>query len=132
MGVERLEDNFFGIPSTVFGSKEWMELEKREYELGPESLLQVIMDKKAWSNEEILWVLKRLIFYYGKKDAFLKKAPPERLMLNMVDVLRSFYVIFDISDPELDENLRSYICRKLTDATWGISSPSRDYLYKIK
>ncbi|MGS0764668.1 hypothetical protein [Syntrophomonas curvata] len=127
-----MEDNFFGIPSTVFGSQEWMELEKNEFELGPEQLLQAITSKKTWSNQEILWVLKRLIYYYGKKDALLKKAPPERLMLNMVDVLRAFYVIFDISDPELDENLRSYVCTKLTDAAWGISSPTREYLYKIK
>lgn len=127
-----MEDNFFGIPSTVFGSKEWMELEKNEFELGPEQLLQAIASKKAWSNQEILWVLKRLIYYYGKKDALLKKAPSERLMVNMVDVLRAFYIIFDISDPDLDENLRSYVCTKLADATWGISSPTREYLYKIK
>lgn len=127
-----MEDNFLGIPSTVFGSKEWMELEKKEFEIGPEQLLREILQQKAWSNVEVLWVLKKLIYYYGKKDVLLKKAPVERLMLNMVDVLRAFYVIFDISDPDLDENLRSYVCTKLADATWGISSPTRDYLYKVK
>ena len=126
-----MEDNIFGIPSTVFGSQEWMELEKKEYELGPEKLMEDIMDRKKWSNEEILWVLKRLIYFYGKKDALLKKAPAERLMTNMVDVLRAFYIVFDISDPELDENLRSYVCTKLIDASWGISLPSRDYLHKV-
>lgn len=127
-----MEDNIFGIPSTVFGSKEWNDIEKREYEVGPEQLLDEIIKQKTWSNVEILWVLKRLIYFYGKKDALLKKAPPERLMTNMMDVLRAFYIVFDIGDPELDENLRSYVCTKLADATWGIGSSTREYLYKIK
>lgn len=125
------DNNIFGIPSTVFGSQEWMDLEKKEYEVGPDKLMEDILSRKTWSNQEILWVLKRLIYFYGKKDALLKKAPAERLMTNMVDVLRAFYIIFDISDPGLDENLCSYVCTKLADATWGISSPSRDYLHKI-
>ena len=127
-----METNIFGIPSTVFGSKEWNDLEKNEYELGPEQLLEEIIKQKTWSNVEILWVLKRLIYFYGKKDALLKKAPPERLMTNMMDVLRAFYIIFDIGDPELDDNLRSYVCTKLADATWGIASSTREYLFKIK
>ena len=127
-----METNIFGIPSTVFGSKEWNDLEKKEYELGPEQLLEEIIKQKTWSNVEILWVLKRLIYFYGKKDALLKKAPPERLMTNMMDVLRAFYIIFDIGDPELDDNLRSYVCTKLADATWGIGSSTREYLFKIK
>jgi hypothetical protein len=127
-----VETNIFGLPSTVFGSKEWNDLEKKEYELGPEQLLEEIIKKKSWSNVEILWVLKRLIYFYGKKDALLKKAPPERLMTNMMDVLRAFYIVFDIGDPELDENLRSYVCTKLVDATWGIGSSTREYLFKIK
>ncbi len=127
-----MEDNIFGIPATVFGSKEWNDIEKREYEIGPEQLLDEITKQKTWSNVEILWVLKRLIYFYGKKDALLKKAPPERLMTNMMDVLRAFYIVFDIGDPELDENLRSYVCTKLADATWGIGSSTREYLYKIK
>ncbi len=127
-----METNIFGIPSTVFGSKEWNDLEKKEYELGPEQLLEEIIKQKTWSNVEILWVLKRLIYFYGKKDALLKKAPPERLMTNMMDVLRAFYIIFDIGDLELDDNLRSYVCTKLADATWGIGSSTREYLFKIK
>ncbi len=127
-----METNIFGIPSTVFGSKEWNDLEKREYELGPEQLMEEIIKQKTWSNVEILWVLKRLIYFYGKKDALLKKAPPERLMTNMMDVLRAFYIIFDIGDLELDDNLRSYVCTKLADATWGIGSSTREYLFKIK
>jgi len=126
-----LEDNILGLPVTVFGSKEWEDLEKKEYQVGPEQLLEDIIAKKTWSNEEILWVLKRLIYYYGKKDALLKKAPPERLMMNMVDVLRAFYIIFDITAPDLDENLRSYVCTKLKDSTWGVSSLSREYLKKF-
>jgi len=128
----KVETNIFGIPSTVFGSKEWNDLEKKEYELGPEQLLEEIIKQKTWSNVEILWVLKRLIYFYGKKDALLKKAPPERLMTNMMDVLRAFYIIFDIGDLELDDNLRSYVCTKLADATWGIGSSTREYLFKIK
>ncbi len=127
-----MENNIFGIPSTVFGSKEWTDLEQKEYELGPEQLLEEIIKQKTWSNVEILWVLKRLIYFYGKKDALLKKAPPERLMTNMMDVLRAFYIVFDIGDPELDENLRSYVCTKLGDATWGIGSSTREYLFKFK
>lgn len=127
-----MEDNIFGIPATVFGSKEWNDLEKKEYELGPEQLLEEIIKQKTWSNVEILWVLKRLIYFYGKKDALLKKAPPERLMTNMMDVLRAFYIVFDIGDPDLDENLRSYVCTKLADATWGIGASTREYLFKIK
>mgnify|MGYP001447846855 FL=1 len=127
-----METNIFGIPSTVFGSKEWNDLEKKEYELGPEQLMEEIIKQKTWSNVEILWVLKRLIYFYGKKDALLKKAPPERLMTNMMDVLRAFYIIFDIGDLELDDNLRSYVCTKLADATWGIGSSTREYLFKIK
>jgi len=128
----KVETNIFGIPSTVFGSKEWNDLEKKEYELGPEQLMEEIIKQKTWSNVEILWVLKRLIYFYGKKDALLKKAPPERLMTNMMDVLRAFYIIFDIGDLELDDNLRSYVCTKLADATWGIGSSTREYLFKIK
>jgi hypothetical protein len=50
----------------------------------------------------------------------------------MVDILRAFYVILDISNPELDDNMRSYISTKLGDATWGINLRTREYLVKIK
>jgi len=127
-----MQDNILGIPSAVFGSKEWVELEKREYEIGPDNLLDEIIEKKLWSNVEILWVLKRLIFFYGKKDAVLKKAPVDRLFTSMTDILRIFYLMIDTLDPEIDENMLSYICNKLTDSTWGINKRTRDYLYRVK
>ncbi len=127
-----MQDNILGIPSAVFGSKEWVELEKREYEIGPDNLLDEIIKKKLWSNVEILWVLKRLIFFYGKKDAVLKKAPVDRLFTSMTDILRIFYLMIDTLDPEIDENMLSYICNKLTDSTWGINKRTRDYLYRVK
>ncbi len=130
-----MEENIFnslGIPPTIFGTKEWQDIEKKENTLGADMLLAEIIEKKIWSNEEILWVMKRLIFFYGKKDNLLKKAPIERLFMNMVDILRAFYVILDISNPELDDNMRSYISTKLADATWGINLRTREYLVKIK
>jgi hypothetical protein len=126
-----MQDNIIGIPSTVFGSKEWIELEQREYAIGPDSLLDEIIEKKLWSNAEIIWVLKRMIFFYGKKDAALKKIPIDRLFTSMTDILRIFYLIVDITDPELDENMLAYICNKLTDSTWGINKRTRDYLHKM-
>lgn len=126
-----MQDNIFGIPSTVFGSNEWIELEKRENTIGPDSLLDEIIAKKLWSNAEILWVIKRLIYFYGRKDAALKKIPVERLFTSMNDVLRIFYLIFDITDPEIEENMLAYICTKLTDSTWGINTRTRRYLSKM-
>lgn len=125
-------NELLNIPETVFGSKEWQELEQMEYKIGPENLLKKITEKKLWSNAEILWVLKRMIYCYGKKDAILKKTPVDRLFNNVVDILRAFYLVFDKVDPDLDDNIRSYICAKITDSTWGISTNTRDYLYKIK
>ncbi|MDD2509712.1 MAG: hypothetical protein PHP26_05360 [Syntrophomonas sp.] len=122
----------FGLPPTIFGTKEWQDIERKENTLGADLLLTEIIDKKIWSNEEILWVMKRLIFFYGKKDALLKKAPVERLFTNMVDILRAFYVILDISNPEIDDNMRSYISTKLADATWGVNLRTREYLEKLK
>jgi hypothetical protein len=49
----------------------------------------------------------------------------------MVDVLRSFFLVFDRLDPNLDDNIRSYICSKMTDATWGMTSRTREYLRKF-
>jgi hypothetical protein len=125
-------NHIFSLPATVFDSEEWRELEKKEYSLGTEVLLDEIINKKLWSNAEILWVLKRMIFYYGKKDALLKKAPMDRIFNSMIDVLRAFYIIFDKEDPDIDDNMRSYISIKLSDATWGINSHTRDYLCRIK
>jgi hypothetical protein len=124
--------DFFLIPHTVFGSEEWKEVESREFEVGPEALLNEILDKRLWSNAEITWVLRRLVYFYGKKDILLQKAPPERLLQNMVDVLRVFFLIFDQLDPDLDDNVRSYVCSKLADSTWGITGGTREYLARIK
>jgi hypothetical protein len=115
----------------VTETSEWKDLETREYQLGPDLLLAEIMEKKLFSNAEIMWVLKRMVFLYGGNDALLKVAPPERLLMNMNDVLRAFYLVFDQQSPELDDNIRSYISARLTNATWGVSSRTREYLYKI-
>jgi ethanolamine ammonia-lyase large subunit len=130
MEKEKAED-YLLIPSSVMGTSAWKEVEQRENTLGPDKLLAEILDKKLWNNAEIVWVIKRMIFYYGKKDELLQKAPVSRLFDNMADVLRAFYLLFDRFDPPIDENMRSYICTKMTDATWGINERTRQYLYKI-
>jgi len=127
-----MDNSIFNIPSTIVGTREWEELEKKENSIGLDELLDEILNKRLWTNTEILWILKKMIYFYGKKESLLKSATQERLMQNMVDVLRCFYIIFDIEDPELDDNMRSYLCSKLTDSTWGISPRTRKYLYKIK
>lgn len=121
-----------GIPATVIGSREWKELENRGFSIGEDKLLEEILDKKVWSNAEIIWVIKKLIFHYGKKDELLLKAPKERLFMNMLGVLRAFFILFDSVNPELDDNIRSYISAKLTDATWGVNANTRNYLAKMK
>lgn len=125
-------EEYFGIPLTVFGSQEWVDLEKRENQIGPDQLLTEIINQRLWSNAEMAWVIKRLIFYYGKKDSYLKEAPTDRIFASLVDILRAFYLIFDKLDPDLDDNLRAYVCAKLGDATWGVNSRTREYLYKLK
>ncbi len=122
----------FGIPSTVLGKEDWKVLEKREYAVGPEQLLAEILEKRLWSNAEITWVIKRMVYFYGKKDPLLKKTPVDRMFTNMVDVLRVFFLIFDQEDPELDDNIRAYISSKLADSTWGINQGTRGYLEKMK
>lgn len=126
-----MDQELFGIPSTVLGKQEWQELEKRADLVGPDQLLNEILEKRLWSNAEIAWVLKLMVFYYGKKDSLLKKMPVERLFLNMVDVLRTYFLIIDKEDPELDDNVRAYISSKLADSTWGINQRTRGYLEKI-
>lgn len=123
--------DILGLPSTIVGSKEWKELENREFTIGPDALLDELLEKRKWTNVEIAWVLKRMIFFYGKNDSLLLKAPSERIFLNLVDVLRSFYLLIDLTNPEIDDNMRSYLTSKLADATWGISSRTRDYLHKF-
>jgi len=126
-----MEENIFVMPGSIMDSKEWKELETRENELGSEKILEEIIDKRIWSNAEIIWVLRKMVYFYGKKDDLLKIAPPERLLTNMTDLLRVLFILYDTLAPELDDNLRSYVCSKLTDATWGISSRTRVYLEKL-
>ena len=127
--MEDLE--LFGIPSTVVGGREWRELEEKEFSIGPDALLDELLEKRKWTNTEIAWVLKRMIYFYCKIDALLLKAQPERIFMNLVDVLRISYLILDLTNPELDENISSYISSKLADATWGINNRTRDYLHKF-
>lgn len=126
-----MEQEMFGIPSTVLGKQEWQELERIENTIGPEQLLSEILAKRLWNNAEIAWVLKRMVYFYGKKDNLLKKTPTERLFLNMVDILRCFFLLIDKEDPEMDDNIRAYICSKIADSTWGINQHTREYLEKF-
>jgi hypothetical protein len=126
-----MENNIFGISCSITETNEFKDLQTREYDIGPDRLLAEIMEKKIFSNAEIMWILRRMIFFYGKKDSLLKLAPPERLMTNMNDILRAFYILFDLQSPEMDDNIRSYISTRLTNATWGVSARTREYLYKI-
>ncbi len=122
----------FGLPETVVGSKEWQEIEKLEFSIGPEALLEKIIDQKQWTNVELVWVIKRLVYYYGRKDELLKFVPVERIFTNITDILRAFLLIIDITAPDIDDNMRSYISTKMADATWGINERTRVYLEKIK
>lgn len=124
--------NLLGIPATLVGSEEWQEIEKREASLGEEVLFEQIISQRLWSNAEIAWVIKRLLYYYGKKDELLKKTPKDRLFLTMTNILRCLFIVLDSANPDFDDNLRSYLCSKLSDSTWGITNRTRDYLYKIK
>jgi hypothetical protein len=126
-----MEKNVLGMPCSITETSAWKDLETREYQVGPDQLLEEIMEKRLFSNAEIMWILKRMVFLYGGKDALLKVTPPERLLMNMNDILRAFYLVFDQQSPELDNNIRSYISARLTDATWGVSARTREYLYKI-
>ena len=126
-----MTDNLFVIPGSIMDSGEWKELELKENQVGSDNLLEEIINKKVWSNAEIIWILRRLVYFYGQKDNLLKNIPPDRLLANMGDILRVLFLIFDTLDPDLDGNTKSYICAKLTDATWGVSSRTRVYLEKI-
>ncbi|MDR1159588.1 MAG: hypothetical protein LBK69_03080 [Syntrophomonadaceae bacterium] len=119
------------LPATIIGSLEWARMEKTEAAIGEDALLERILSEKLWSNVEIMWVLKKMVFYYGQKDALLQKMPADRLFMNMNDVLRCFFLIFDMLDPEFDDNVRSYVSSKLTDATFGVSQRTRQYLGKM-
>ena len=119
------------LPATVVGSEAWMDLERKENDIGPDALLSEILEKRLWSNVEMTWVMKRMVYFYGRKDGMLKKVPVERLLMNMNDILRCFYLLLDAQDPQIDDNMRSYLSTKLADATWGISERTREYLVKF-
>ncbi|MEQ8199847.1 MAG: hypothetical protein ABRQ24_00335 [Syntrophomonadaceae bacterium] len=126
-----MQKDLLGVPISIIDTDEYKELEKREYTIGPDQLLDEILNKKLFTNAEIMWVLRRMVYFYGRRDALLKNAPPERLLVNMNNLLRAFYILFDLESPDMDDNIRSYISTRLTDATWGISQRTREYLYKI-
>ncbi len=132
MKERNLAEELLGIDNTVFGTQEWRDIENREFSMGPDNLLDEIIGKDEWSNVEMLWIIKKMVYYYGKKDQLLKNVPVERLFLNMVDILRALYLLLDHANPQLDVNMRKYLSVKLADATWGLNSRTREYLYKIK
>lgn len=133
MSDER-EDIFtaLGIPVTLVGSSAWNELEKIENSMGEEALLDKIINERLWSNAEIAWIIKKMLYYYGRQDPLLKKTPTDRIFMNMADILRCFFLLLDITNPEVDDNMRSYISSKLADATWGINNRTRKYLHKME
>lgn len=126
-----MEKDLLGTSISITDTVEYKELETREYQIGPSQLLTEILAKRMFSNAEIMWILRRMVYFYGSKDGLLKLSPPERLMANMNDILRAFYILFDLESPDMDDNIRSYVSARLTDATWGISERTREYLYKI-
>ncbi len=132
MGELHMENlDSFNIPSTIWGSEEWQKLIKKENEMGSDILLNELLERRDWTNAEIAWVLKHMMFFYGKNDPLLLKAPIEKIFANMNNILRVFYLLMDYTDPDLDSNIRSYISSKLSETTWGVSSRTRDYLYKF-
>ncbi|NLV15842.1 MAG: hypothetical protein GXY50_01345 [Syntrophomonadaceae bacterium] len=116
---------------TIIESNDWIEITLRELEIGPEALMEEILEKRVWSNAEILWTVKRFIYYYGRHDETLSNAPPHRVFDNFASMMRAFYMIFDHSNPELDANIRAYISTKMGEATWGINGTTRHYLQKV-
>ncbi|KUG03795.1 hypothetical protein ASZ90_018831 [hydrocarbon metagenome] len=131
MKERNLAEELFTIDDTVFGSQEWTDLEKREFSMGPDSLLDEIIEKDEWSNVEMLWIIKKMVYHYGKKGQLMKNIPTERLFSNIVDILRVLYLVLDHANPDLDVNIRKYLSVKLADSTWGINSRTREYLYKL-
>jgi len=121
----------YSMKKTVLESQEWQEIMEREKEIGPEALLEEILEQRTWTNSEILWTIRRMIFYYALHDKVLQRAPVERIFENFVSMMRGFYMIFDQANPDLDDNIRSYISAKIADATWGINAGTRYYLSKI-
>jgi hypothetical protein len=130
MDTEKFLANLEQLKFGIFDTPEWNEICKRENKIGSEAVLEEILDKRLWTNAEIMWVVRRLLFHYGSRDQVLQKAPLERLMLNTAEILRVLYLIIDYTDPDLDDNFRAYICSKMTDAAWGVNESTRRYLMK--
>jgi hypothetical protein len=130
MKERNLAEELF-LYQSVFGSQEWKALEKRENTIGADVLLDEIINRDEWSNVEMMWVIKQMIYHYGKKDRILKSIPVERLFTNFCDVLRTLYLVIDLTNPDMDVNMRKYLSAKLADSTWGINNRTREYLYKI-
>jgi len=126
-----MEEIIFWKNTTLYESKEWKIIEDRENDLGFEKLYEEIMEKKIWSNAEIMWIIRKMIGFYGQNDSFLKAVPQERLLLNMTNLLKVFYIIIDQQNPDIDNNLRSFISGKLLEATWGINPETKKYLDKM-
>lgn len=120
------------MQATVFEGHEYRELLNREEGIGAEQLFQELLEADILSNAQMMWLLKNMLYYYGGKDATLLKAPPERLLENMGNILRISYMLVDSLDPALDDNTRLYISTKLKQATWGLSPDIRQYLRKKK
>ncbi|MGE5371852.1 MAG: hypothetical protein ACM3QZ_07700 [Solirubrobacterales bacterium] len=118
--------------NTILESAEWVELTRQENERGPEAVLDEVLEKRNWDNAEMLWVLRRLIFYYATYDGTLKKASKERLFDNFVSLMKGIYMLLDQANPDLDDNIRTYITTKLHDATWGIGQGTRHYLERME
>ena len=96
-GLEQLK---FGI----FDTPEWNDICKRENQIGPEAVLEEILDKRLWTNAEIMWVVRRLLFYYGSRDKVLQKVrwkdllntanPPGALLAHRLHLPRTWMIIF--------------------------------------
>lgn len=129
--LQSLAETMLGLPRTVEESQEYRRLLEHEDSIGTDKLMAEILEKKVWKNEEMIWMLRRLIYWYGRSDALLKKTPVDRLFANMCDILRAFHVFLDRENPDIDENTRSYMSAKLGDAMWGITDNTRIYLEKL-
>lgn len=109
----------------------WKEIRDQENLIGPEALLETLLDKKVLSEVEMLWMVRNMMSYYGKEDALLKKAPVRRLLMNTNELLRIIFLLLDRPQGELEINMCSYLSAKLQQATWGINQNTRRYLEKI-
>lgn len=132
MKEENLAEDLFSLGHSIFEGPEWAEMEKREFSSGPDALLEELIQQHEWSNAEMMWVLKYMMYHYGRKDSLLKNIPADRLFMNLMDILRVMYILIDHTNPELDLNMRRYLTVKLADATWGLNEHTRNYLLKIQ